>query len=338
MRDRIDRRDSLDRYSAAADAPDFSVVITCYFEERSIDEFHRRLSDAMQALGRSYEIIFVNDGSTDATLSKLHVIFERDESVAAVIDLYRNSGQGAAATAGAELACGRAMIFMDSDLQLDPEEVGLLVERFDDGFDVVSGYRETRHDASWRTLPARLANGTMRRVSKTNFRDFGCTFKLIDGRIVRAFECGPFRVLRMAYLMGASNRYSDVPVSHHPRKYGKSGWTFPKLTSFYLDNLVDLSERSFQMVGIGMLTLAVLLVLRVFSMLVWPRALLAEVSDGFLLNAVIVSFLVLAAISAGIGEYVMRAYVILRGRPAYIVRDVLSRQDREESGADEGAL
>ena len=128
--------------------PEFSVLITCYFEERSIEEFHARLSEAMRALGRSYEIIFVNDGSTDRTFEKLSGIFDRDPSVSAILDMFRNAGQLAAITAALCESRGRALLLMDSDLQLAPEEIPLLVAEYDKGFDVVSGARVNRKD-SW---------------------------------------------------------------------------------------------------------------------------------------------------------------------------------------------
>ena len=131
---------------APAPAPEFSAIITCYFEEKSIDEFHARLSRALESLGRTYEILFVNDGSTDKTFEKLEAIFERDPHVAAVLDLFKNSGQAAAMTAGFTHARGRHFIFMDSDLQLDPAELPRLVAKYDEGCDLVSGFRKNRKD------------------------------------------------------------------------------------------------------------------------------------------------------------------------------------------------
>ena len=101
--------------------PEFSVVITCYNEEQSIEEFHARLSGTLERLGRTSEIVFVNDGSTDATFPKLERIFEQDARVAAVIDLFNNSGQEAASTAGIVHTRGDKLVMLDSDLQLDPE-------------------------------------------------------------------------------------------------------------------------------------------------------------------------------------------------------------------------
>jgi len=304
---------------------DFSVVISCHFEERSIAEFHERLSETLASLERSYEIIYVNDGSTDGTLAALEKIFERDPHVAAVVDLFRNSGQPAAVTAGTTHARGESFVFMDSDLQLDPEDLPRLIAEHDKGFDIVSGHRTERTDSALRRLPSLLANTAMRRLSRTDLRDFGCTYKIVDGRLLRGFEFGPFKPIRMPYLIGAAGRVTDVAVNHHPRPYGESGWTFSKLLSYFVEILVGISERPFQLLSAVLLLAGALFVVRMVVNVVWPFSLLPEVTGGLLLNVIVVSFLVGAGISAAIGEYVLRSYRLLLGQPAYVVRKLLSR-------------
>src|SRR5450755_2726558 len=132
--------------------PNLSVIITCYFEERSIDEFYSRLRKTLEGCGRSFEIVFVNDGSTDRTWERLKDIHARSTKVT-VADLFANSGQLAAMTAGITLALGENMAFIDSDLQLDPEELTALLARFDEGYDVVSGARTIRQDSVFRRIP-----------------------------------------------------------------------------------------------------------------------------------------------------------------------------------------
>ncbi|HOH31537.1 MAG TPA: glycosyltransferase family 2 protein, partial [Candidatus Hydrogenedentes bacterium] len=175
-------------------APEFSVLISCHFEENSIEEFHGRLSAALEALGRPYEIILVNDGSTDGTWRKLNALFDKDTHIRVILDLFKNAGQQAAVTAGMTEARGRAWVLMDSDLQLDPGELPLLVAEYDKGTDLVSGYRKNRKDSLWRILPSRLANVIMRRASGSTLRDFGCTFKIYNGDLLRAFRFGPYHV------------------------------------------------------------------------------------------------------------------------------------------------
>ena len=132
--------------------PELSAIISCYYEEKSIDEFYERLSKSLNSTKRSYEIIFVNDGSTDRTFEKQKQIFEKDAHVRVIIDFFKNAGQSAAMTAASIYARGKILFFSDSDLQLDPMELNLLLTEFDKGYDVVSGYRKSRKDSLLRIL------------------------------------------------------------------------------------------------------------------------------------------------------------------------------------------
>jgi len=305
--------------------PEFSAVITCYYEEQTIETFHSRLSAAMESLGRSYEIIFVNDGSTDGTFGKIAEIFQRDQHVSAAIDLYRNSGQQAAITAGICCVRGRAIILMDSDLQLAPEELPALVREYDKGFDIVTGYRRNRRDSFFRRFPSRLANVIMRRASRSNLRDFGCTFKIYNARLVQAFELGPHRIFSNVDLISKAQRRCEVPVSHFPRPHGKSGYTFAKLWQYNTDNLVILSERPFQYLAASCLLLATLLILRVLIGFFTGFKILSEVSPGALLNAITVSLLIILGSLSILGEFVIRVFLMMRRLPKYIIREILQR-------------
>jgi glycosyltransferase involved in cell wall biosynthesis len=311
--------------SSRDDSPDFSAVISCYYEEQTIETFHSRLSAALESLGRSYEIIFVNDGSTDGTFGKIKEIFARDPHVSAAIDLFKNAGQQAAITAGLSHARGKAFILMDSDLQLAPEELPQLVQEYDKGYDIVTGYRRNRRDSFFRRIPSRLANVIMRRASRSDFRDFGCTFKIYDARLVRAFELGPHRIFSNVDLISKTQRRCEVPVSHFPRPYGKSGYTFAKLWQYNTDNLVILSERPFQYMAAGCLLLALLFILRVLVGFFMDFKILSEVTPGVVLNAIVVSLLIILGALSILGEFVIRIFLMLRRLPRYIIRDILRR-------------
>jgi undecaprenyl-phosphate 4-deoxy-4-formamido-L-arabinose transferase len=311
--------------ASGVEPPEFSAVITCYYEEQTIETFHARLSSALESLGRTYEIIFVNDGSTDKTFDKIRAIFEKDPRVSVAIDLFRNAGQGAAITAGICEARGKAFILMDSDLQLAPEELPTLVQEFDKGFDLVTGYRRDRRDSFFRKFPSKIANVIMRRASRSNIRDFGCTFKIYDARLLRAFEPGPHRIFSNVDLISKCQRLCEVPVSHFPRPVGKSGYTFAKLWQYNTDNLVVLSERPFQYLAAGCLLLAALLILRVLMGFFTGFKVLSEVSPGMILNAIAVSLLITLGSLSILGEYVIRIFMMLRKIPRYIIRDRLRR-------------
>ncbi len=308
---------------------EFSIVVGCYFEEKSIHEFHARLSKTLEGTGRSYEIIFVNDGSTDGTLDCLKEIFRKDEHAAAVIDLMKNSGQANAKTPGIAVARGKAIVLIDSDLQLDPEELPTLIEKYDEGYDLVTGFRKDRTDPLVRKLPSKLANAIMRKATDTEIRDFGCTFKIYDGRLVRAFEFGPFKPWRSVPVISMAGRIAEVPVSHHARKYGKSGWTFRKLFAYNMESLVNVSDRPFQLLSLACVVLATLLVLRVAGSFVMPQQILPRVTTGLLLNAWAIGLLATLAVLAMIGEFVIRNFVILQRKPAYVIRETVIRDAPE---------
>ncbi len=315
--------------TAEAGIVEFSVLITCYYEERSIEEFHGRLSKAMQHLGRSYEIIFVNDGSTDGTYEKLGRIFERDPNVSAIVDLFQNSGQLAAITAALCEARGRAILLMDSDLQLAPEEIPLLVAEYDKGYDVVSGARVQRTDSRLRIIPSKLANVIMRRATRSGFRDFGCTFKIYNAQLVRAFDYGPHRLFSNVDTIARAGRRAEVPVTHFLRKYGKSGWTLRKLFQYNTDNLVILSERPFQILAALCLAAALLFSVRIVLAYIFPFRILGSVTNGLLLNAIAISLLITVAVMSMIGEFAIRTFLMGRRVPQYIVRELRKRGESE---------
>jgi glycosyltransferase involved in cell wall biosynthesis len=313
--------------------PEISAIITCYYEEGTIEEFYSRLSNALDSTGRSYEIIFVNDGSTDRTFEKLKRIFESDPHVSAVIDLFKNAGQAAAITAALSEARGTVLLSMDSDLQLDAAELPILIAEYDKGYDVVSGCRKERKDSLVRIVPSKLANVIMRKASGTNFRDFGCTFKLYNAELVRAFDFGPRNVFNPVTILSKAQRLCEVSVSHSPRKHGKSGWTLKKLWSYQMESIVGLTERPFQYMTLFALLLALLFCLRLLVTYFTPFQILDQVTNGLILNSLIIVFLFLLTVLCAIGEFSIRAFLGLRYVPQYIIRERIRRHGSKVKGA-----
>lgn len=305
--------------------PEISALITCYYEEKTIDEFYGRLAAALEATGRTYEIIFVNDGSTDGTFSKLKTIFEKDPHVHCVMDFFKNAGQPAAVTAAICASRGRIVLSMDSDLQLDPDDLPKLLDVFDQGHDVVSGYRENRQDSRLRQWPSVLANIIMRKASQTAIRDFGCTFKLYHGRLLRGFDLGPLNIFNPATVISKCQRWAEVPVAHAARKHGKSGWTFRKLWDYQMEQIVLLTEKPFQYMGTGAFILALLFLLRVLVEMVTPFRVMAEVTTGLILTTLMIVFLVLFGCLCLVGEFSIRGFVASRHVPKYVIRERLQR-------------
>lgn len=307
----------------------YSVLVSCYFEERSIEEFHARLSATLKKSGRSCEMIFVNDGSTDGTFEKLKAIFDADPDVAAVFDLFSNVGQPNAKTPGVLCARGRAVVQLDSDLQLDPEELPVLMAKYEEGYDIVSGYRRERRDSFTRRLPSTLANSLMRAASGSKIRDYGCTFKIYDGRLVRGFAFDRFQPWRALPVISAAGRVAEVPVNHHERKYGKSGWTFRKLFTHNMESIVNLSTQPFQMLAAICVAFALLFATRIALGWLMPFSILRTVTNGLILNFLALGFLVVLAVLAAIGEFVIRNFSVLQRRPTFVIREFRMRRPRD---------
>ena len=305
-----------------------SVIVTSYYEERSLREFHRRLKAVLESLQMSYEIVMVNDGSTDGTWPLILEIMREDPNVVAAVDFAKNSGQGAAITAGLNETTGERVVLLDSDLQLAPEELPKLIEIYDQGhYDLVTGYREDRKDSWSRKLPSLLANVIMRRASHTNMRDFGCTFKVYNADVVRAFGYGPQKMFHNTEVIARLSRYAEVPVSHAPRRYGKSGWTFRKLYRANLDNVVAMSDRPFQVVAAACLIVALLFIVRVALAYFTPFKLLPQITNGLLLNAIVIAFLIETALICAVGEFAIRNFAFARKLPIYVVRERWRRRN-----------
>jgi glycosyltransferase involved in cell wall biosynthesis len=314
-----------------AAAPEYSVIVTCFNEERTAEEFLTRLAAALRGLGRPAEIVVVDDGSADATFPVLARLIREEPLISVALELYRNSGQAAAITAALQECRGKNIVLIDSDLQLDPEELPMLVEPFERGLDIVSGYRKNRRDHWTRIVYSKLANMIMRKASRTDFRDFGCTFKVIRADAIRALSFGPTHVFSIVQVCAQLRRWAEVPVTHHPRRVGKSGWTLRKLLRLNTDNLLNLSRRPFEYLGLLTAIGAFLLMVRILIAGWLPESLLPAVTNGLLLNAILFSLLFTTTVQVVLGEIAMRSFELARRQPAYIVRQRVTRTPDLES-------
>jgi glycosyltransferase involved in cell wall biosynthesis len=203
--------------------PDLSVVVPVYNERENVAPLHESLAWALDRLGRSYEIVFVDDGSRDGSRDVLRMIAAQDPHVRLVM-FRRNYGQTAAMAAGFQVCRGKIVVTMDGDLQNDPADIGRLVERLEAGFDVVCGWRRNRQDRVWsRLLPSRLANFLIARVTGARIHDTGCSLKAYRGWVVRSLNLYSDMHRFMAALgVGIGARITELPVRHHARRAGKS--------------------------------------------------------------------------------------------------------------------
>jgi undecaprenyl-phosphate 4-deoxy-4-formamido-L-arabinose transferase len=303
----------------AGDAPELSVVVTLFQEGATLDELHRRLAATLDAFGRPYEVIYVDDGSTDGTFATLERIHAGDGRVRAV-RLKRNVGQHPAMHAGLSRARGGIVVTMDGDLQNPPEDVPRLVEAVDAGYDVASGRRAARHDSWGRTLPSRLINGMLRRFTRVDIADFGCAFNAYRRDAVEPMlgAIGRQKFTKALVLSGGAS-VVEVDVGHAPRQ-GASRYSPLRLTRLALHVLAGFWPQPIQTAGIVLGTVCTLasLVLGVYGLVYWISN--ANFPGPLLLGALVVAVLgVQGFILALVGEHLGRIQRVVEHRPLYLI-------------------
>ncbi len=226
--------------------PYLSVVIPVHNEEENLPPLLEGLSKTLTALGKPFEVIIVDDGSTDGTLARLKELKSAYPWLKIVV-LRRNFGQSAAFTAGIDHASGEIIVTMDGDLQNDPADIPLLLEKIEEGFDVVSGWRKDRKDPFWsRRLPSLLANALISRITKVKLHDYGCSLKAYRAEVIKGLiiygELHRF-IPALVNLSGA--RVTEVEVRHHPRRFGRSKYGLSRTYRVLLDLLLMFFFRKF---------------------------------------------------------------------------------------------
>lgn len=228
-----------DPHSTSDQPIELSVIIPAYNEEESLDFLYQRLVESLDPLGVTYEVILVDDGSSDRTFQQLAEIATADKRIR-VIKLRRNYGQTPAMVAGIDHARGRVLVTMDADLQNDPADIGMLMEKLDEGHDMVVGWRIKRQD-KWlsRKLPSIVANKLIAKVTGVNIRDNGCTLKAFRADLIKRVplyaEMHRF-IPAMSSTLGCS--VAEVGVRHHARQHGTSKYGLGRIYRVVFDLIV----------------------------------------------------------------------------------------------------
>jgi len=229
-----------DQTVPAASAEILSVVIPLYNEENSIAQLYRELTETLQGLGRGYEIIFVNDGSTDGSADVLAHICERDTRVR-TLHLRRNFGKAAALTEGFKEARGDIVFMMDADLQDDPREIPNFLAKLSEGYDLVSGWKFKRHDPLSKTLPSRIFNKVVSVATGMRLHDFNCGFKALRREVLEHVSIyGELHRYIPALASASGFSVAEIKVHHRSRQFGKSKYGAARFTRGLLDLLTVL--------------------------------------------------------------------------------------------------
>jgi len=311
--------------------PDVSVVIPVFNEGENILLLHRALSSVLKGIDQEAEVIFIDDGSSDDTLSHLRTISEKDPSVK-VLALSRNFGQTAALSAGIDFSKGKIIILMDGDLQNDPEDILPLLQKIEEGYDVVSGWRKDRKDAFLsRRLPSVVANKLIAFVGGGHLHDYGCTLKAYRRDILKNIRLyGEMHRFIPIYAQWIGARVSEIPVRHHPRTHGSSKYGLNRVFKVILDLMVvkfllSYSQKPIYVFG----GLGFVMILGAFFSGVYAIYLKFFRGTSFILTPLpllCVLLAVLGSLSILMGflaEILTRTYYESQGKPTYQIKEVI---------------
>lgn len=309
---------------------ELSVILPLFNEEENVPKLYPKLKEVLDDLKKSYEVIFIDDGSVDNTFAALKKIHEKDNTIK-IIKFRKNFGQSAAIAAGFEYAKGEIIITLDGDLQNDPADIPSLLAKIDDGYDVISGWRRKRKDPLSKKIPSRISNWLARYLTKVNIHDFGCTLKAYNKEAIEDIELyGEMHRYIPALLAWKGFKVGEVEVSHHPRRHGKPKYGVSRLVKGFMDLitvkfLLSYSTKPLHIFGtlgafsilIGLLSGAYLSFIRL--------AYKVPIADRpLLLLSVLLIFLGAQFISMGLlGEIMIRIYYQNQNKSVYSIEHYL---------------
>jgi glycosyltransferase involved in cell wall biosynthesis len=320
-----------------------SVVIPIHNEEPAILPLYDKLTEVLEKLRKPYEIIFVDDASTDRSFDLLANLCETDTRLK-IIRLRRNFGQTAALSAGFDEAQGKVIVSLDGDLQHDPEDIPALLAKINEGYDIASGWRKNRLDnAVTRKIPSRIANWLMAKASGVDLRDFGTTFKAYRAEVLKDVnlygELHRF-IPALASMYGA--RVAEVPIRNTPRIAGGSHYglsrtfrvLFDILTIRFLLRYMTRPMHFFGALGLGGVTLGSLILFYLLVQKILGMDIIQEHGPLMFAGGILLVTGLMMFTSGLLGEMLMRTYFESQGRRIYAVREIRTR--RESSPLPDG--
>jgi undecaprenyl-phosphate 4-deoxy-4-formamido-L-arabinose transferase len=309
--------------------PRVSVVVPVYNEEAVLPGLFARLYPALDALGESYEVIFVNDGSSDRSPALLREQFQRRPDVTRVILFNGNFGQHLAIMAGFEASRGERVVTLDADLQNPPEEIARLLAKMDEGYDYIGTVRRDRHDTVFRRAASRLMNAVRERITRIRMTDQGCMLRAYSRDIIDALNsCREINTYIPALAYTFAQRPTEIDVAHEDRAAGESKYSLYSLVRLNFDLVTGFSVMPLQLFSLSGIVIALLSIVFVVALAV-RRLLVGPEAEGVFTLFGIAFFLIgITLFGIGLlGEYVGRIYEQVRERPRYVVQAILERKD-----------
>ena len=314
-----------------------SLVIPVYNEAENLDLLHKAIQGALDDLPHvQWEVVYVDDGSQDDSTQILESLAEQDPNHIIVVEFRRNFGQTAAIAAGIDHARGDVIILMDADLQNDPADIPMMIEKLDQGYDVVSGWRVNRRDKFLtRRLPSQTANWLISTVTGVHLHDYGCTLKAYRREVLSDFRLyGEMHRFIPAYASSVGAKIIEVPVQHHSRKYGKSKYGLMRTLKVILDLftvkfLISYSNKPIYLfggVGLGLMLISGITWLFLMIRRLWFKISVFD-SPLFQVSTMLMILGVQSILMGLIAELLVRTYHESQQKPTYTVRRVI-KSDR----------
>lgn len=313
---------------------DLSIVIPVYNEVDSLSLLHNSISTAMQSVPATlnWEVIYVDDGSKDGSIKLLEQIASSDPAHVVVVEFRRNFGQTTAIAAGIDHARGDIILFLDADMQNDPTDIPMMLQKLDEGYDVISGWRKSREDnALTRNLPSHIANWLISNVTGVHLHDYGCTLKAYRREVITGFKLyGEMHRFIPVYASSVGAKILEVPVKHHARKFGKSKYGLERTIKVILDLmavqfLTKSANKPIYLFGGGGIGLIFLSLIGFLFLLI--RKLMYQVdiltSPLFIIATLSVMSGFQTILMGLIAELLVRTYHESQQKPTYTVRRVL---------------
>ncbi len=310
-----------------------SIIVPVYNEAESLDLLYGGIENAVSGLNADWELILVDDGSKDDSLARIREIVSANPARARAVVLRRNFGQTAAIAAGIDHSSGDVIVLLDADLQNDPADIPLMIEKINEGYDVVSGWRSDRQDSFFtRTLPSRIANWLISRVTHVNLHDYGCTLKAYRREVLTGFRLyGEMHRFIPAYANSFGAKITEVKVHHHPRKFGKAKYGLERTAKVVLDLFTVYflthfaSKPIYLFGGAGLVLILLSLVSLIYLAVRRIMYAISPFTSPLFIIAVMVAIMGFQSILMGlIAELLARTYHESQDKPVYTVREVVN--------------